>query len=66
MSKPTTARQTKPFRRNAGNTRVFREKQVDKNGVLAYHLVQSFKDFETTPEVAHKCGLELVGAFVCG
>ena len=31
-----------------------------KNGVLAYHLVQSFKDFETTPEIAHKCGLELV------
>ncbi|PWM68362.1 MAG: hypothetical protein DBX61_03670 [Clostridiales bacterium] len=30
-----------------------------KNAVLAYHLVQSFKDFETTPEVAHKCGLEL-------
>lgn len=30
-----------------------------KNGVLAYHLVQSFKDFETTPEIAHKCGLEL-------
>lgn len=31
-----------------------------KNGVLAYHLVQSFKDFETTPEVAHQCGIELV------
>lgn len=30
-----------------------------KNSVLAYHLVQSFKDFETTPELAHKCGLEL-------
>ncbi|MBE5041207.1 relaxase/mobilization nuclease domain-containing protein [Ructibacterium gallinarum] len=30
-----------------------------KNGVLAYHLVQSFKDFETTPEIAHQCGLEL-------
>ena len=31
-----------------------------KNGVLAYHLVQSFKDFETTPEIAHRCGQELV------
>ena len=30
-----------------------------KRGVVAYHLVQSFKDFETTPEVARKCGLEL-------
>lgn len=30
-----------------------------KRGVVAYHLVQSFKDFETTPEVAYKCGLEL-------
>ena len=30
------------------------------DGVLAYHLVQSFKDFETTPEVAFKCGQELV------
>lgn len=31
-----------------------------KNGVIAYHLVQSFKDFETTPKTAYKCGLELV------
>ena len=30
-----------------------------KNGVLAYHIVQSFKDFETTPEIAHECGKEL-------
>ncbi len=30
-----------------------------KNGVIAYHIVQSFKQFETTPEIAHKCGLEL-------
>ena len=30
-----------------------------KNGVVAYHLVQSFKDFEATPELAHKCGVEL-------
>ncbi len=29
-----------------------------KNGVLAYHLVQSFKDFETTPEIAHQAGIE--------
>lgn len=34
-------------------------KDKSKCGVLAYHLVQSFKDFETTPEIAHKCGLEL-------
>lgn len=31
-----------------------------RNGVIAYHLVQSFKDFETTPEIAHQCGMELV------
>ena len=29
-----------------------------KNGVLAYHIIQSFKDFETTPEMAHQAGLE--------
>lgn len=29
-----------------------------KNGVIAYHIVQSFKDFETTPEIAHQAGLE--------
>ena len=36
------------------------EKRPRKNGVVAYHIVQSFKDFETTPDVAHKCGKELV------
>lgn len=41
-------------------TQDFFGKTGRKNGVLAYHLVQSFKDFETTPEIAHKCGLELV------
>lgn len=41
-------------------TQDFYGKSKRKNGVLAYHLVQSFKEFETTPEVAHKCGLELV------
>ena len=30
------------------------------DGILAYHLVQSFKDFETTPDIAHQCGVELV------
>ena len=30
-----------------------------KNGVAAYHIVQSFKDFEVAPEVAHECGREL-------
>ena len=30
-----------------------------KNGVIGYHIVQSFKDFETTPEIAHECGVEL-------
>lgn len=35
-------------------------KHIRKNGVLAYHIVQSFKDFETTPEIAHQCGVELV------
>ena len=35
-------------------------KKVRKDGVLAYHLVQSFKDFEATGEIAHKCGKELV------
>lgn len=34
-------------------------KKERKNGVLAYHIVQSFKDFETTPEVAFECGQEL-------
>ena len=40
-------------------TQEFFGKAGSKNSVLAYHLVQSFKDFETTPEIAHKCGLEL-------
>ncbi len=35
-------------------------KKHRKNEILAYHIVQSFKDFETTPDVAHKCGRELV------
>ncbi|MDO4562279.1 MAG: relaxase/mobilization nuclease domain-containing protein [Clostridia bacterium] len=41
------------------DTQEFFGKAGHKNAVLAYHLVQSFKDFETMPEVAHKCGLEL-------
>ena len=40
-------------------TQEFFGKSGRKNSVLAYHLVQSFKDFETTPEIAYKCGLEL-------
>ena len=40
-------------------TQEFFGKAGRKNSVLAYHLVQSFKDLETTPEIAHKCGLEL-------
>ena len=40
-------------------TQEFFGKSGRKNSVLAYHLVQSFKDLETTPEIAHKCGLEL-------
>lgn len=40
-------------------TQEFFGKAGRKNSVLAYHLVQSFKDFETTPEIAHKCGREL-------
>ena len=35
-------------------------KKRRKNEVVAYHIVQSFKDFETTPDIAHKCGRELV------
>ena len=49
---------------NAFNTMIKTQerfgKRNRKNGVLAYHLVQSFKDFETTPETAHQCGVELV------
>ena len=41
------------------DTQEFFGKAGHKNAVLAYHLVQSFKDFETTLEIAHKCGLEL-------
>ena len=41
-------------------TQEFFGKSGRKNGVLAYHLVLSFKDFETTPEIAHRCGQELV------
>lgn len=41
-------------------TQMLFEKKRRKNGVVAYHIVQSFKDFETTPEIAHKCGYELV------
>ncbi len=36
------------------------EDKPRKNGVAAYHIVQSFKDFETTPDIAHLCGKELV------
>lgn len=36
------------------------QKHKRKNGVAAYHIVQSFKDFEVSPDVAHKCGKELV------
>lgn len=42
------------------NTQKLFGKTGRKNGVLAYHLVQSFRDFETTPETAHQCGVELV------
>ena len=41
-------------------TQMMFERNRRKNGVVAYHIVQSFKDFETTPEIAHKCGRELV------
>lgn len=41
-------------------TQMMYERKRRKNGVVAYHIVQSFKDFETTPEVAHRCGQELV------
>lgn len=36
------------------------KKDERQHRVLAYHLVQSFKDFETNPDVAHECGKELV------
>ena len=36
------------------------ERTRRKNEVIAYHIVQSFKKFETTPEIAHKCGKEFV------
>ena len=35
-------------------------KNKRKNGVLAYHIIQSFQKNETTPEIAHKCGIELI------
>ena len=41
-------------------TQMMFERNRRKNGVVAYHIVQSFKDFETTPEIAHKCGQELI------
>ena len=41
-------------------TQMMFERNRRKNGVVAYHIVQSFKDFETTPEIAHECGRELV------
>jgi hypothetical protein len=49
-----------PFLDMLETKNMFEEKIPRKNGVLAYHLVQSFKDFETTPDIAHKCGKELV------
>ena len=36
------------------------KKDERQHRVLAYHLVHSFKDFETNPDVAHECGKELV------
>ena len=41
-------------------TQEFSGKSGRKNGILAFHLIQSFKDFETTSEAAHKCGKKLV------
>ena len=49
-----------PFSDMLETKRLFGEKRPRKNGVVAYHIVQSFKDFETTSDIAHKCGKELV------
>lgn len=49
----------KCLRRNACTQKIFKKDEHKGRG-LVYHLVQSFKDFETTPEVAHKYGLNLV------
>ena len=42
------------------NTQYEKGKGQRIDGILAFHVVQSFKDFETTPAVAHQCGVELV------
>ena len=41
-------------------------KDKSRKGIVAYHLVQSFKDFETTPEIAHQCGMELAEKLFAG
>ena len=38
----------------------FGHKNKTENGNQAFHLIQSFKPEETTPEEAHKVGMELV------
>ena len=36
------------------------EKQyLKEDGILGFHIIQSFKEGETTPELAHKIGVEL-------
>lgn len=41
-------------------------KDKSRKGIVAYHLVQSFKDLETTPEIAHQCGMELAEKLFAG
>lgn len=50
----------KPYSDMMETMSFFTDNKPRKNGVVAYHIVQSFKSFETTPEIAHKCGRELV------
>ncbi len=42
------------------NTQKKWQKSKRKNGVIAFHMVQSFSPGEVTPELAYKCGEELI------
>lgn len=44
----------------------FGHKNKAENGNQAFHLIQSFKPEETTPEEAHKVGMELVNELLGG
>ncbi len=54
------------FRKELQIADKFGHKNKSENGNQAFHLIQSFKPEETTPEEAHKVGMELVNELLGG